>query len=132
KLDSKVAMVGCSDGSAHRTANLNAGAGAIWTNVTAALTTAGALALPVVGIAIDPTDTNTAVIVFDGFSSINPANRTAHVFRTTDGGANWTDISGTDGAANPDDNLPDLPMHSVVIDPTGAPHPIIVAGDSAV
>lgn len=132
KLDSKVAMVGCSDGSVHRTTNLNAGAGSIWNNVTAALTAAGAPPLPVGGIAIDPTDTNTAIAVLDGFTLINPANRTAHVFRTTDGGANWTDISGTDGAPNPDDNLPDLPLHSVVIDPTGAPHAIIVAGDSGV
>jgi hypothetical protein len=114
----------------HRTINANAGLGSNWIALTG-LSAAGAPKLIVGGIAIDPTDVNIAVVVYDGFTSINPKNRTKHIFRTTDGGDTWTDISGTDGGT-PQDNLPDLPLHSVVIDPSTLPHPILVATDSAV
>jgi photosystem II stability/assembly factor-like uncharacterized protein len=52
-------------------------------------------------IAIDPADPNLVYATFGGFSSNN-------VWRTTDAGLTWTDISG---------NLPDAPVNSLVIDP---------------
>jgi hypothetical protein len=125
-LDSNVLMVGCADGSVHRTSNASVGAASVWTPVPT-----GGPALPVAGLAIDPTDATVAVAVYSGHTLIDPANRTQHAFRTTDAGANWTDISGTD-AGDRDQNLPDLPLHAVVIDPGVVPHPIIVASDNAV
>src|SRR5688572_15211412 len=70
------------------------------------------------------------VAVVGGFSNIASPNRTRHVYLTTDGGANWADISGTDGQAIT--NLPDLPTHSVVIDGGTNPHSIIVSNDGSV
>ena len=127
KLDSKVLMVGCQDGTLHRTSNADTGAASVW----AALTVADAPPNAIGAIAIDPTDTQIAVVGYTGFTSINPINRTKHVFKTTDGGANFTDVSGTDGG-NPDDNFPDLPVHSIVLDPTTTTHSLIVAIDSGV
>jgi photosystem II stability/assembly factor-like uncharacterized protein len=48
---------------------------------------------------VDPLDKQTVYAVRDRFDDPGAAN-VGHVFRTTDGGRNWTDISG---------NLPDLP-----------------------
>ena len=51
------------------------------------------------------------------------------MFITTNNGAIWNDISGSNNGA---ENLPDLPVHSVVIDPGTAPHTVIVSNDAAV
>jgi hypothetical protein len=50
---------------------------------------------------VDPTDPLTAYAVRDRFGG-------GHVFKTTDGGLHWTDISG---------NLPDLPAYTLALDP---------------
>ena len=52
-------------------------------------------------IAIDPNDSRTVYVTFGGFSSDN-------IWRTTDGGTRWEDITG---------NLPDIPVNSLVMDP---------------
>jgi photosystem II stability/assembly factor-like uncharacterized protein len=52
-------------------------------------------------IQVDPTDNLTAYAVRDRFGG-------GHVFMTTDGGLNWTDISG---------DLPDLPSYTLALDP---------------
>ena len=46
-----------------------------------------------------------------------------HVFRTTDGGQSWTDISG---------DLPDLPTNTMVLDPRVTPHVLYVGTDDGV
>ena len=53
-------------------------------------------------IAVDPRDPQTAYVVVSGFL-------TPHVLRTTDGGASFTNVSGS---------LPDTPVNAVVVDPT--------------
>lgn len=53
-------------------------------------------------IAVDPRDPLTAWVVVSGFL-------TPHVFRTTDGGVTFTNVSGS---------LPDSPVNAVVVDPT--------------
>lgn len=126
KLDSNTLWIGLSNGTVQYTANASAGAAATWT----AVTVTGAPGFAVGGLAIDPSNTSQVVVVYQGATGINPLNRTQHVFMTTDQGATWTDISGTDG--NPSGNLPDLPLHSVVIDTSTTPHTIIVASDAAV
>ena len=57
-------------------------------------------------ITIDPDDPNTAYAVFGGFDVQTP-DTPGHVFRTTDGGESWEDITL---------NLPDAPLSSVVTD----------------
>ncbi|HFA51117.1 MAG TPA: T9SS type A sorting domain-containing protein, partial [Bacteroidetes bacterium] len=52
-------------------------------------------------IEFDPTNENTVYITFSGFG-------TNHVYRTTNGGNNWTAI---------DNGLPDLPVNTILIDP---------------
>jgi len=68
-------------------------------------------ALPISGVTdhfqdiqIDPADNLTAYAVRDRFGG-------GHVFKTTDGGLNWTDISG---------NLPDLPAYTLALDPSSS------------
>jgi len=79
------------------------------------------------GIAIDPTNDNEAVVVYEGFTECQ-----GHAFRvrTNDNGVflnNDTNITG---------NLPDLPLHAVVFDsnpdPVTGQLPIIVASDAGV
>jgi photosystem II stability/assembly factor-like uncharacterized protein len=58
---------------------------------------------------VDPANSLVAYAVRDQF---NDPTRVGHVFRTTDGGQTWSDVSG---------NLPDLPTYALAIDPrTGA------------
>ena len=62
-------------------------------------------------VAIDPADPsgNTAYLGFNGFSrrwTEGPGAGIGHVFKTADGGASWTDVSG---------NLPDVPVNDIVI-----------------
>jgi hypothetical protein len=126
-LDANVLWVGFNDGTIQKTSNALMGASATWTPVTVT----GAAALPVGYIALDPTNNKVAVVTYEGFSSLNPlTNRTKHIFRTTDDGATWTDVSGVVGGSS--SNYPDLPTHSVVIDPGTAPHSIIVSNDAGV
>ncbi|UTI62276.1 choice-of-anchor D domain-containing protein [Paraconexibacter antarcticus] len=92
-------------------------------------TVPGAPGAPI-SIAIDPSNTNTAVVVFPGYSGSAAGALSRHVFRTTDGGSTWTDIGGTAGVAN--QMVPDTPLYSVVIDPQVTPHAIIVSTDFGV
>jgi hypothetical protein len=82
-------------------------------------------------IAVDPTNTQRVAVVYGGVSGIHSKYRTRHVFLTLDGGANWADVSGTDGNG-PVGNLPDLPLRSVVFDTSANPAAIVVAGDAGV
>jgi hypothetical protein len=86
---------------------------------------------PVNSIAIDPANTQRIAVVYGGVSAINAKYRTRHVFLSVDSGANWTDVSGTDGNG-PVGNLPDLPLRSVVFDTSATPSAIVVAGDAGV
>jgi hypothetical protein len=128
KQDSKILMIGCEDGSVHRTINADTGATSVWT----ALTVTGAPVLIASAIAIDPTDVKSAVVTYSGFTGANPINRTQHVFFSADVTTTaLIDISGTDGAG-PDTNVPDLPVHTVVWDPSTTPHSIIIGCDTDV
>jgi photosystem II stability/assembly factor-like uncharacterized protein len=74
--------------------------GANWTEFTGA-------GLPkrwVTRVAIDPRDEDVVYATFSGFRNGEDA---AHVFKTTDGGGSWENISG---------NLPNAPVNDVVVD----------------
>ncbi|MEZ5197810.1 MAG: T9SS type A sorting domain-containing protein [Bacteroidales bacterium] len=70
-------------------------------------------------VAADPFDENTAYVTFSGyrFDDYLP-----HVFRTTDKGQNWEDISG---------NLPESPINDIIIDPANN-HTLYIATDVGV
>ncbi len=57
-------------------------------------------------IVVDPSDPQVAVAVFGGFDAQTPYAK-GHVFRTTDGGKTWQNIS---------KNLPDAPIGAIAID----------------
>ena len=70
-------------------------------------------------IAVDPTNDAVAYATLSGLRWQEPL---AHVFRTTDRGATWIDISG---------NLPDAPANAIVVDPR-SPNILYVATDVGV
>ncbi len=80
----------------------------------------------VTAIAIDPADATgmTAYVAFSGFAAFSPATGTTdtqgHVFKTTNGGLAWTDVScinlGACQTPNAND-LPNIPVNDLVVDP---------------
>lgn len=63
---------------------------------------------PVSQIAVDRSNWRIAYLSYAGFSAATPTNP-GHLFKTTNGGTTWTDVSS---------GLPDLPTNSVVLDPS--------------
>ena len=98
--DASTIYVGSSDGLVHVTSNT----GGTWTNVTKS-------PLPnryVSRIIVSASDPQTAYAVYNGFDTHTP-NSPGHVFKTTDGGQSWQNISG---------NLPDVPAITLAIPPS--------------
>jgi uncharacterized repeat protein (TIGR01451 family) len=62
---------------------------------------------PVTQIAVDRSNWRIAYLSYAGFTAATPTNA-GHVFKTSNGGATWTDVS---------NGLPDVPTNSVVLDP---------------
>jgi len=63
---------------------------------------------PVNQIAVDRSNWRVAYLAFGGFGAATPGNK-GHVFATTDGGQTFRDATA---------NLPDVPVNTVVIDPS--------------
>ena len=63
---------------------------------------------PVASIAVDRSNYRIAYVAYNGFNAATPSSP-GHVFKTTDGGVHWTNISG---------NLPDNPVNSLILDPS--------------
>ena len=74
--------------------------GTNWTNVSATLPFRW-----VTRVIPDPLDENTAYVTFSGLKWVDPQ---PHVFRTTNQGQSWEDIS---------NNLPDAPINAFAVDP---------------
>lgn len=100
--DPQSAWAGTTDGLVQVTRNLGSGA-ATWTNVASAPLPSRAVR----SIAVDPSNGSRVFVSFSGYDSQTP-DRPGHVFRTTDGGATWRNVS---------KGLPDHPARSVVVDP---------------
>ncbi len=98
KLNGDIIWAGTDDGNVWVTSN--GGAGKAWTKVSDNLPVRW-----VTSVATDPFDAHTAYVSFSGlrYHDYEP-----HLFKTTDLGTTWEDISG---------NLPDLPVNIIVIDP---------------
>jgi photosystem II stability/assembly factor-like uncharacterized protein len=97
------------DGRVWRTTNAGAGSGAAWTNLTKA---------PLPGryatmVRADHTNPDIAYISYSGFSGF--VDSVGHIFKTTDGGNTWTDMSGT-GAGK----LPNTPVNDIAVVHIGA------------
>jgi hypothetical protein len=75
----------------------------------------------IAGITIEPSDSSgkTVYATLSGFSrhwNEGPGAGYGHVWRTTDGGATWTDVSGDPAAS---DSFPDVPTTDLMIAPDG-------------
>jgi photosystem II stability/assembly factor-like uncharacterized protein len=70
-----------------------------WTTINTPATRA------VTDIKVDATTSTTAYVTYGGFSGF--PDTVGHVFKTTNGGTSWTDISG---------NLPNIPVTSIALD----------------
>lgn len=109
--------------------------GRIWRTTDAGTTWAdGAAApLPVVdlvtgrtltSIDTDPTNSQNVIITYSGWSTSTATPIPGHVFRSTNGGNTWVDISGS---------LPDEPFNSVAVNPNpGFNNEAYVASDTGV
>ncbi len=98
KINPDILMAGTDDGNVWITTNQ--GAGKEWTKVSEDLPVRW-----VTCVATDPFDENTAYVTFSG---IRYRDYVPHVFKTTDLGHTWMDISS---------NLPDLPVNNMIVDP---------------
>jgi len=88
--------------------------GANWTKIDGALPERW-----VTRVAVDPANDAVAYATLSGFRVDEPL---PHVFRTTDWGASWSDISG---------NLPDAPVNDIIVDPAN-PSVLYLASDVGV
>lgn len=107
---SQTVWVGLIDGTVWRTDNALAGAASVWNSYSTGLP----VGRGATSIAIDPFNSQRVVAGYWGASAVPPPNRSQHVYLTTNKGASWTDVSGTDGGAA---NLPDRPVYAVALDP---------------
>jgi len=101
RSNSNVVYATTTDGSVWRTTNANAGTGATWTNLTAA---------PLPGryatmVRTDNSNPDIAYLSYSGFSGFN-GDTAGHIFKTINGGAIWTDISGS---------LPNTPVNDIAV-----------------
>jgi hypothetical protein len=118
--NSSVVYTGAFSGRVFIFTNVTLGNFANWNEITRTLPPRA-----VTAIAVDSADAtgNTAYVAFSGFSFVNPSfgvnDPTGHIFRTTDGGTTWKDVScsvmvcTTPAAAD----LPNIPVNDVLIDP---------------
>ncbi len=97
-------------GAVYKTVN----AGGAWTTITGTLPIASAA---ISRVDVKPSDPNTVIVTFSGYSNNNK------VFKTTNGGTTWTNIS---------TGLPNLPVNCVRFDASSAIEGVYVGGDVGV
>ena len=107
-LNPSIVIVGAGDGKVHISTN----DGLEWTDITAGLPDRW-----ITRVAADPFNSQTIYTTLSGFRWDEPL---PHVFKSTDLGQTWTEISG---------NLPEFPVNDIVLDPD-IPDKIIVATDA--
>lgn len=70
--------------------------------------TTGLPGRPIAQVAFDPITVTTLYAIVSGFSGFPLTDRAGHVFKSTDFGETWNDISG---------NLPNIPVNDIVVEP---------------
>jgi uncharacterized repeat protein (TIGR01451 family) len=95
---------GSDDGKVFVSPNAVTSGSPTWTDITAS----NLPNRPVSQFAVDRSNWRTAYMSYAGFSAATPGN-SGHVFKTTNGGQTWTNITS---------NLPDVPVNTVVVDPS--------------
>ncbi len=75
---------------------------------------------PIGDIAFDPNDENIIYAAFQGFATLGQQDHLGHIWKTTNGGSAWTNVSG---------DLPDIPVNALAINPFDASE--MVAGTDA-
>ena len=113
--DSNTVYVGTSNAKVQMTSEALKGPGASWNDRTPGLP-----ARAVTAIAVDPVDAATAYVTFSGFPSLSDLQ--GHIYKTTNSGATWQDISG---------NLPAIPVNNIIVDPD-LPNTLYIATDAGV
>jgi uncharacterized protein (TIGR03437 family) len=113
--DPNTVYAGFANGKVFMTGNASKGPNASWVDRSSGLPTRS-----VTQITVDPIDPGTAYITFSGFSM--GTGNTGHVFKTTNGGQNWNDISG---------GLADIPVNTLAIDPD-IPDTLYIGTDAGV
>jgi photosystem II stability/assembly factor-like uncharacterized protein len=96
-LNSTTIYTGSDDGNVH----VSFDGGITWENVSDGLPKRY-----ITSLAVSPYDDAVAYVTLSGYNSVD---YTPHVYKTNDGGQNWTDISA---------NLPSIPVNDIVIHPT--------------
>ncbi len=99
--DANRVYTGASDGKVATTGNATAGASATWSDISTGLPNRS-----VSQVVVDPTNASTAYAIMSGFTV--GSSTLGHVFKTTNAGVSWTDISG---------NIPNVPANDLVVDP---------------
>jgi hypothetical protein len=92
---------GSDDGMIGVTTNALSGTSSTWTIFSLV-----GLSRSITHLAVDPASSTTVYVTYSGFSGF--ADNHGHVFKTTNGGTSWLDISG---------NLPNIPVNAIVLDP---------------
>ncbi len=110
EVNNNIIVVGSADGRVHITEN----DGSTWNDISAGLPNRW-----ITRVATDPLDENTIYATVSGFRWGEPL---PHVYKSTDLGQNWIDISG---------NLPELPVNVIAIDPENTER-IFVGTDAGV
>ncbi len=95
-------FAGTTDGKVFKSTNLT-GSGDTWTEITPT----GNNGAWVRRITVDLNNKNHIYVCYSGYNN-DGVSPTKHVWYSSDQGTTWTDISG---------NLPDVPVHSLVVDP---------------
>jgi hypothetical protein len=119
------------DGTVQVALNVSSAMNPTFTNISGSLPSR-----PITKIIADASDTTgkTAYVAFSGFSinvsiSGSPLDLQGHIFKTIDGGANWSDIGcHTEACAVPlGTDLPNFPVNDVLLDPDDPAHGTIYA-----
>ena len=113
--DSNTVYAATDDSHVQATRNAGAGVAANWSNQGSGLPPRF-----ITQLAVDAKNALSVYVTFSGYSGFFDSQ--GHVFRTSNGGEGWVDISG---------NLPNIPVNDIVLDPD-LPNTIYVATDVGV